>query len=161
MESRVGPDMTEVRVFDAKECGRPRSACPRRSWSLTGFPLVRGQPVPPWTSNLRMCTELVCLELFLLFVGFVVWFLVVGIIFRFLWGEMCFWDSSTQNHAEPSWNYLRKSVLDPKRGKLDQKSGFWHLVSVSWSWGTLGRELGEPKCAATSHSPLRYCKRTL
>ena len=40
MESRVGPDMTEGKVFDAKECGRPRSARPHGSWSLTAFPLV-------------------------------------------------------------------------------------------------------------------------
>ena len=39
------------------------------------------------------------------------------------------------NHAEPWWNYQKKSALDPKRAKFDQKSGFWHLVSVSWGWG--------------------------
>ena len=49
--------------------------------------------------------------------------------------KQCFLDSSKQNHAEPSWNYLKKPVLDPKCAKLDQKSGFWRLVSVSWGWG--------------------------
>ena len=43
-----------------------------------------------------------------------------------------FLDSSTRNHAEPLWNYLKKSVLDPK---FNQKSGFWRLVSLSWGWG--------------------------
>ena len=38
-----------------------------------------------------------------------------------------FLDSSTQNHAEPFWNYLEKSVLDPKRAKLDQNSDFGHV----------------------------------
>ena len=48
---------------------------------------------------------------------------------------MCLLDSSTQNHAEPWWNYLKKSVLDAKRAKLDPKYGFCRLVSVSWVWG--------------------------
>ena len=42
---------------------------------------------------------------------------------------------STHNHAESSGNFLKKSVWDPKCAKLDQKFGFWRLVSVSWSWG--------------------------
>ena len=33
------------------------------------------------------------------------------------------------------WNYLKKQILDPKRAKLDQKSGFWRLFSVSRGWG--------------------------
>ena len=37
-------------------------------------------------------------------------------------GKTCFLDSSTQNHAEPLWNYLKKSVLDPKCVKLNPKS---------------------------------------
>ena len=35
------------------------------------------------------------------------------------------------NEYEITW----KQVLDPKRAKFDQKSGFWRLVSVSWGWG--------------------------
>ena len=31
---------------------------------------------------------------------------------------------STQNHAEPLRNYLKKSVLDPKRAKCNQNSDF-------------------------------------
>ena len=41
--------------------------------------------------------------------------------------KSCFVDSSTQNHAEPLWNYLKKSVLDPKCAKLDQDSHFGHV----------------------------------
>ena len=42
----------------------------------------------------------------------------------------------------------------------------WFLVSgltfmSPEAGGTLRRELGEPKWAATSHSPLRHCIRTL
>ena len=44
---------------------------------------------------------------------------------------ICFWDSSAQNHAEPSWNYLKKSVLDPKRAKLNQNSDFAHVRTYS------------------------------
>ena len=41
--------------------------------------------------------------------------------------KQCFLSSSTQNHAESLWNYLKKSVLDPKCVKFDQKSEFGHV----------------------------------
>ena len=40
--------------------------------------------------------------------------------------KMCFLDSSTQNHAESSRNFLKNSALEPKRAKLDQKSEHGH-----------------------------------
>ena len=36
----------------------------------------------------------------------------------------CFLDSSTQNHAEASRNFVKHSVLDPKCARLDQRSPF-------------------------------------
>ena len=41
--------------------------------------------------------------------------------------KQCFWDSSIQNHAESSGNYLKKSVLDPKHAKLDQQPEHGHV----------------------------------
>ena len=35
-----------------------------------------------------------------------------------------------KNHAEPLWNYLKNSVLDPKRVKLGQKSEHGHVHHV-------------------------------
>ena len=56
-----------------------------------------------------------------------------------------FFDSSTQNHAEPLSIYPPKSVLVPKCAKLYQKPGFWRLVSVSWGWGEpSGGSCGNP-----------------
>ena len=40
--------------------------------------------------------------------------------------------SSTQNHAESFRNYLKKSVLDPKRAKLNYNSDFSHVRTYSW-----------------------------
>ena len=40
--------------------------------------------------------------------------------------------SSTQNHAESSGNYLKNSVLDPKRAKLNQNSDSGHVRTYSW-----------------------------
>ena len=37
-----------------------------------------------------------------------------------------------QNHAEPLWNYLKKSVWDPKHAKLDEKSDFGHVRTYCW-----------------------------
>ena len=41
--------------------------------------------------------------------------------------KSCFFNFSTQNHAESFGNYLKKSALDPKRAKLNQKSEFGHV----------------------------------
>ena len=41
--------------------------------------------------------------------------------------QPCFLSSSTQNHAEPFRNYLKKSALDPNRSKLNQNSDFGHV----------------------------------
>ena len=43
---------------------------------------------------------------------------------------MFFLDSSTQNHAELFHNCLKKSVLEPNRMKLDQKSALGHVHHV-------------------------------
>ena len=40
-------------------------------------------------------------------------------------------DSSPQNHAEPLWNYLKGSVLEPKRAKSNQNSDFGHVRTYS------------------------------
>ena len=37
-----------------------------------------------------------------------------------------------QKHNETT---SKKLGLDPKRAKINQKSSFWRLVSVSWGWG--------------------------
>ena len=46
---------------------------------------------------------------------------------------------STQNNAEPSRNYIKKQVLDPKRAKFDQNSDFGHVRTYTWlhkwRWG--------------------------
>ena len=39
----------------------------------------------------------------------------------------CFLDSSTQNDAESSGNYVEKPIWDPKGEKLDEKSEFGHV----------------------------------
>ena len=39
---------------------------------------------------------------------------------------------STQNHAESFRNFLKKSVLDSKRAKWEQKSDFGHVRTYSW-----------------------------
>ena len=52
------------------------------------------------------------------------------LIFRFLSflvSNPCFLDSSTQNHAESSRNYLKKLGLDPKRAKWNPNSEFGHV----------------------------------
>ena len=58
---------------------------------------------------------------------------------KFFGGKQCFLNSSTQNHAEPLSNYLKKSVLDLKRTKLDQNSDFGHVRTYcslhKWGWG--------------------------
>ena len=46
--------------------------------------------------------------------------------------KQCYLDSLTQNHAEALWNYLKKSVLEPKCAKLDPNSSFAHVQSYSW-----------------------------
>ena len=89
---------------------------------------------PPWELNLS-------------FRLFVQDFSSPGLFFSwiecFLMEHTCFMDSSTQNHAEALWNYLKTSVWDPKCAKFDQKSGFWHLVTVSWGWGNPHGDSGE------------------
>ena len=42
----------------------------------------------------------------------------------FLFSETCLLSFSTQNYAESSGNYFKKSILDPKHAKLNQKSIF-------------------------------------
>ena len=44
--------------------------------------------------------------------------------------KQCFLDSSTQNHAEPLWNYLKNSVSDLKLVKFNQLSEYWHVQHV-------------------------------
>ena len=72
-----------------------------------------------------------------------------------------FLDSSTQNHAESFRNFIKNSVLDPKRAKLTKSlvSGIWFLSPEAG--GTLRRQLGEPGRAVHSTSPLLCCIRTL
>ena len=54
-------------------------------------------------------------------------------------------DKMNEDENGRIWNYLKMPVLDPKCAKLDQKSGFWRLVSVSWSWGNpQGGSWGNP-----------------
>ena len=50
---------------------------------------------------------------------------------------MCFFDSSTQNYAEPEWNYLKNSDMDPNCVKFVEKVDFGHVQSYSWlhKWG--------------------------
>ena len=40
--------------------------------------------------------------------------------------------SSTQNHAESFRNFVKNSVLDPTRAKLNQNSDFGHVRTYSW-----------------------------
>ena len=40
--------------------------------------------------------------------------------------KACCLDSSMQNHAESSRNFLKKSISEPNRAKLDQKSEHGH-----------------------------------
>ena len=65
-------------------------------------------------------------SVFDLICGFSAWFLCL------LVSKPCFLNSSTQNHVEPAWNYLKKSALDPKYAKLYQKSDFGHVRTHSW-----------------------------
>ena len=45
--------------------------------------------------------------------------------------EKCvFLDSSMQNHAESSGNFIKKVVLEPIRAKLNQKSEHGHVQHV-------------------------------
>ena len=53
-------------------------------------------------------------------------FLGVWSYFMFL-REKCFLDSSTQNHAEASRNYIKKLVLEPTHAKFYQNSDFGHV----------------------------------
>ena len=39
---------------------------------------------------------------------------------------------STQNHVESFMNLINKSVLDPKRARLNQNSDFGHVRTYSW-----------------------------
>ena len=57
-------------------------------------------------------------------------YILINHFMFFFIDKICFWEASTQNHAEPSGNYLKKSVLDPKRAKLDQKSEHGHVHHV-------------------------------
>ena len=51
---------------------------------------------------------------------------------HFLMSKQCFLDSSTQNHAESSSNFLNKSVWDPKCAKFNQNSDIDHVRTYSW-----------------------------
>ena len=54
-------------------------------------------------------------------------------------------DSSAQNHAESSGNYLKNLVWDPKRAKLNQNSSLGHVRTYSWLHelrNTQGRKYG-------------------
>ena len=53
----------------------------------------------------------------------------LNIIF-FLFRKMWFLDSSTQNHAEPSWKYLKNSLWDPNPVKLNQNLEHGHVHHV-------------------------------
>ena len=64
-----------------------------------------------------------CFDLFVIF-----W--ILNKILRFLVSKPCFFSFSTQSHAEPSWNWLKNLVLDPKRAKVDQKSEHEHVQHV-------------------------------
>ena len=66
-----------------------------------------------------------------------------------------------ENGTERLWNYLKNSVSDPKRGKFDQRSSFWHLVSVSWGWGNPQGGSGETLEGQTQSQPWRSCMITL
>ena len=62
------------------------------------------------------------------------WFLVLFL--GFLVSKPCFLSFSTRNHAESSRNSVKKSALNPKHAKLDQKSWFGHVRTwkvVIWS----------------------------
>ena len=50
------------------------------------------------------------------------------------WGvqKTMFLDSSMQNHVEPLWDYLKKSVLEPKHATFNQNSDFGHVRTYSW-----------------------------
>ena len=52
--------------------------------------------------------------------------------FLFFVSKPCFLSSSTRNHAERFRNYLKKSVLDPRRATLDQNSYFGHVRTYCW-----------------------------
>ena len=45
-------------------------------------------------------------------------------MFRVLGFKTVFFSFSMQSHAEPFRNFVKSSVLDPKRAKLDHKSPF-------------------------------------
>ena len=49
-------------------------------------------------------------------------FIVFNLQTTFFDGKMCFFSLSTQNNAESFRNFIKNSVLDPKRTKLVQKS---------------------------------------
>ena len=73
----------------------------------------------------------------------------------------CSWSFWPKNDTERIWNHLKKPVLDLKREKLNQKSGFWHLVSVSWGWGTRWPGPGGTQMGRNKSQPSRNCVRTL
>ena len=61
-----------------------------------------------------------------LFVGLLVlfWCLLVS--------KLCFLSFSTQDHVESSRNFVKNSVLEPKRAKLNQNSDFEHVRTYFW-----------------------------
>ena len=57
-----------------------------------------------------------------------------GLIKNVFWMVLgCFFGSSTQNHAESLWNYVK--TQNPKRAKLDRKSEFGYVQWLSRSPG--------------------------
>ena len=111
--------------------------------------------------NLSTTLDNINLKYFWICLDFWFNFSVFNHILRFLVSKPCFLDSSTQNHAEPLWNYLKKSVLDPKRAKCDQQSGFRRLVSVAWGWWNPQGGSGATLEVHRQSQPLSYCIRTL
>ena len=57
----------------------------------------------------------------------------------------CSWVFWPKNNTERIWNYLKKQVLSPKCGKLDQKSDFGHVRTHCWlnKWRNIQRKIYE------------------
>ena len=57
---------------------------------------------------------------------------ISGQILRFWVKTPWFLSFSNKSHAEPSINFVKNSVLNPKCAKLDQTSDFGHVRTYSW-----------------------------
>ena len=73
----------------------------------------------------------------------------------------CSWASWPKKDTERIWNYLKSQywTRNVRNWTKSLVSGIWFLSPEAG--GTLRRQLGKPKWAAASHSPLGHCISTL